>query len=120
MRYTITNNSKAPRGVHNAAGRLVFIQPGESRTMEVAKIGGVRRLSSMTVTVCETLPTPPADLVAAVAKMDHDGDGFPGGSKAPPKTDDIKAARSEYEKKMGKRPFPGWDVAELKRRMAAA
>lgn len=120
MRYTITNNSKAPRGVHNAAGRLVFIQPGESRTVEVAHIDGVRRLPLITVAVADPLPAPPADLVAAVTKFDHDGDGLPGGSKAAPHTDDIKAIRAEYEAKMGKRSFPGWDADELKRRMGDA
>lgn len=108
MRYTITNNSKAPRGVHTAAGRLVFIQPGESRTMDLARIEDIRRLPNISVSADKGgLPPPPADLVAAVAK-------------ATPKTDDIKTVRAEYEAKMGKRPFPGWDAAELRRRMAAA
>jgi hypothetical protein len=29
------------------------------------------------------------------------------------------ALRAEYEKKLGRRPFTGWDAAELKRRIAA-
>lgn len=35
MKAKITNNSKAPQGVHTEAG-LVFIQPGRSRTLTVA------------------------------------------------------------------------------------
>lgn len=32
--------------------------------------------------------------------------------------DDMKELRAEYLKVVGKRPFPGWDEAELRRRMA--
>lgn len=48
--------------------------------------------------------------------LDHDGDGKPGGSKAP--EGDLKALRAEYQDKTGKRAFPGWDEAEIRRRMA--
>ncbi len=47
--------------------------------------------------------------------LDHDGDGEKGGSIAP--EGDLKALRAEYLDKMGKRPFPGWDEAELRKRM---
>lgn len=50
--------------------------------------------------------------------LDHDGDGNPGGSAAPENTDRLKELRAEYQALVGKRPFPGWDEAELERRMA--
>ena len=34
--------------------------------------------------------------------------------------DDLAALRAEYLRIVGKRPFHGWDAAELKRRMAEA
>lgn len=66
--------------------------------------------------LCE-LPPPPDDLLA---KFDHDGDGLPGGSIAPPPSDDLKELRAAYTEKLGKRPFSGWDAAELQRRMDEA
>jgi hypothetical protein len=121
MRYTITNNSKAPRGVHNAAGRLVFIQPGESRTMEVAKIEGIKRIPSLTVVADpEDLPPPPADLRATLAQLDHDRDGKAGGSIAAKNTPDRPALIAAYKAKTGKNIFPGWSDDEIKRRMDAA
>lgn len=35
-------------------------------------------------------------------------------------TDDVKAARDEYEQALGKRPFPGWGVGILREKIAAA
>lgn len=35
-----------------------------------------------------------------------------------PSDDGMKALRDEYQQKMGKRPFNGWDVDELRERMA--
>lgn len=66
---------------------------------------------------------PPPDAVLAKARrsdpFDHDKNGAPGGSSKPadPATPELRA---EYQEKMGKRPFSGWDAAELRRRMAAA
>jgi hypothetical protein len=52
--------------------------------------------------------------------LDHDDDGKAGGSisASDAAADEVKALRAEYQAKMGKKPFPGWDAAELKRRMA--
>jgi len=50
--------------------------------------------------------------------LDHDGDGEKGGSIAPPADDDLPALRAEYQQKMGKRAFPGWGAAEIRKRMA--
>ncbi len=63
------------------------------------------------------IPPAPAELLA---RFDHDGDGFPGGSTAPAQTDDLKALRAAYFAKLGKRPFPGWGACELRRRMDEA
>jgi hypothetical protein len=60
-------------------------------------------------------PTPPA-----TSPLDHDGDGKAGGSARPAGDDSaLGEARKAYFEAMGKRPFSGWDVAELQRRMAA-
>lgn len=47
--------------------------------------------------------------------LDHDGDGKKGGSK--PAKDEIAALRTEYQELFGKRPFNGWDAAELQKRI---
>jgi hypothetical protein len=119
-RYQITNNSKAPRGVYSAAGRLVFIQPGQTRTMDIANIDPVRRNPFLEAVCVDELPDVPADLAAAVKRhpLDHDGDGKKGGSTSP--VTEIKALRAAYTEKMGKRPFSGWDADELLRRMGDA
>lgn len=65
------------------------------------------------------------DLVAAPVErkkphaLDHDGDGRKGGSKAGA-GDDMQALRAKYQEVVGKRAFPGWDAAELQRRMKEA
>jgi len=53
-----------------------------------------------------------------LSQLDHDGDGEPGGSDAPT-GDDITALRAEYKELAGKGFFPGWDAAELHRRIDA-
>lgn len=52
--------------------------------------------------------------------FDHDNDGNPGGSAAPPDSDELRGLRSLYTEIMGKRPFPGWDVATLRAKLEAA
>lgn len=66
----------------------------------------------------EPLPEPLPEPDAGPHPLDHDGDGAPGGSIAPESTDRLKDLRAEYQALIGKRPFPGWDKAELERRMA--
>ena len=39
---------------------------------------------------------------------------------APAPAEDMTELRRDYERIVGKRPFPGWDADELKRRMAEA
>ncbi|MDV7392133.1 hypothetical protein RZS08_12290 [Arthrospira platensis SPKY1] len=67
------------------------------------------------------MPEKPAKIVEKAAtgkEFDHNGDGRPGGSAAPELTDELAALRAEYRSVVGKRPFPGWDADEIKRRMA--
>lgn len=53
--------------------------------------------------------------------LDHDGDGKKGGAPKPSDdAGDLAAFRGEYEAKLGKKPFMGWDAAELQKRIAAA
>lgn len=52
-------------------------------------------------------------------QLDHDDNGKAGGSKsAKGDPEKLKAARKEYERVMKKKPFNGWDEAELNRRIA--
>ena len=59
-----------------------------------------------------------SDLVAA-DPIDHDEDGRKGGSKKQT-GDDISALRGEYETKVGKRPFMGWDADTLRAKITEA
>lgn len=52
-------------------------------------------------------------------QLDHDNNGREGGS-IKQTGDDIAALRAEYAKKLGKRPFNGWDAAALREKIAAA
>ncbi|HJQ15930.1 MAG TPA: hypothetical protein VJ859_02930 [Allosphingosinicella sp.] len=64
---------------------------------------------------------PEFEAVGKLPQLDHDGDGAPGGSTAPDGDKEaMKALREEYEFKMGKKAFPGWDEATLREKMAAA
>lgn len=62
------------------------------------------------------------DAVTAPAKphpLEHDGDGRKGGAKAGA-GHDIKDLREQYQEIIGKRPFPGWDADELRKRIDEA
>lgn len=61
---------------------------------------------------------PSRALAGKLAQLDHDHDGKAGGSRSA--DGDLTALRQTYFTKVGKRPFNGWDAAELRRRMAAA
>lgn len=62
------------------------------------------------------LPDPPP-VIEPPIEDDDDDDDEPGG---PPDNAglQLRTAREEYERVTGKRPFNGWDVAELARRIA--
>lgn len=60
------------------------------------------------------------EIVEVVDPLDHDGDGKKGGSTAHEPSDDLTKLRQEYQEAVGKRPFMGWDAAELQKRIDAA
>lgn len=120
MAYHITNNSAAPRGIWSK-GQLVWIAPGATRTFQPDNPASVKRIPSLTVRAdTKDLPPVPADLASTLAKLDHDGNGKPGGSKAAPPSEGLPTLRAEYQAKIGKKPFPGWPAEELRRRIDAA
>ena len=51
--------------------------------------------------------------------LDHDNDGRKGGAKKQT-GDDLAGLRKEYEAKVGKRPFMGWDAATLTAKITEA
>lgn len=55
-----------------------------------------------------------------LAQFDGDGDGAPGGSLAPDKSEELTEVRREYRETLGKAAYPGWDIAELRRRITEA
>lgn len=65
--YRITNSGKGPRGVHDTAGRLVWIDPGQTRTFEPKDIDGVRLVPTLEAEPVGEVGAPPASLKAAVA-----------------------------------------------------
>ena len=69
----ITNNSKAPQGLHTKSG-VVFIHPGKSRDLDLSEEGlkFAKRLPFLTVDEI--------DAPEAIDPLDHDGDGEKGGS----------------------------------------
>lgn len=100
MKMTITNNSRALQGVHSADG-LVFIDAGQTRTVDVAEsyVDRVKALPFLGIegvardfTAAPNLPPP------AVGPLDHDGDGQPGGAAPndpPSERDDLKKQADE-------------------------
>lgn len=88
------------------AGESIIINRGE--TGELPDHMAVEQIEGGCARAVEDLP-----------QLDHDGNGEPGGSIAA-EGDDVPELRKQYEDLLGKRPFPGWDADELKRRMAEA
>ena len=62
------------------------------------------------------------DARAAIGRdpLDHDGDGRKGDSPKPEASDELTEVRAEYQRVLGKRPFHGWSVDELREKIAAA
>jgi ribosome-binding protein aMBF1 (putative translation factor) len=62
------------------------------------------------------------DMTAAevVDPLDHDSDGRKGGSPKQEASDSLTALRAEYQEKVGKRPFHGWDEETLAAKIAEA
>lgn len=56
-----------------------------------------------------------------LGKLGYESTDMQTGEAAPkPAVDDIKALRAEYQQAAGKRPFHGWDVDDLKAKIAEA
>lgn len=100
-----TNEAKGARGIVKNDSSYVFIDPGETVDIPSHEVRWV----------------PDGVTVSKPDPLDHDRDGRPGGSVAPDDPQEaLRAMRAEYQIVMKKRPFPGWDIAELERRMANA
>lgn len=85
MKATITNNSRAPQGVHTESG-LAFIEPGDTRAIDVAE-GYVERVKALRFLN-----------VRWDDPLDHDGDGAKGGAAPndpPSERDDLKLQAKE-------------------------
>lgn len=52
--------------------------------------------------------------------LNHDGDGRKGGSRNPAASGELAMLRAEYKRITGRRPFNGWDVAELNAKLVEA
>lgn len=105
-----TNETKGARTIRKTDGSRVLVDVGA--TVSIPKY--------------QVFWYPPDLTVGGEAEpeygpLDHDRDGKPGGSTAPddPK-EALRAKRAEYQLVMKKRPFSGWDIDELNRRMDEA
>lgn len=79
------------------------------------KLGGYGDTPAAPPVIPAPLPDPPPVVEPPVEDDDDDGGG------GPPEDNhgqQLKAAREEYERVTGKRPFNGWDVAEIHKRIA--
>lgn len=93
-------------------GETFQASPGDARLLiAVKKAKAADR-------VVGEIAAPPRSVADKIKAFDPDGDGAPGGSAKPAADPELPAVRAEYLEKVGRRPFPGWDVAELRRRMA--
>ncbi len=103
--HSVTNNSKAPQGVHTVSG-VVFVRPGMTRPVELSETGLAlaSRLPFLTVEggPVQDKPSEPVVPVAAVEPVS-----------------DIAKLRAEYLDLFDKRPFNGWDAAELQAKIDA-
>lgn len=102
---------KATRSLTYGTRRLKAGEPFEARRQDARVLSAIGKAeySTRMLKVADK-PKPHA--------LGHDGDGRKGGSKSG--GDDMQELRAEYQEVVGKRAFPGWDAAELKRRMKEA
>lgn len=113
----------ATKGLRYATRRMMagdeFVANNRDARLLVA-IGKARH-----VRVPGSIDAPPPAVLQKANKsndpLDHDNDGAPGGSKAPDGDKDaLNKLRADYTEVLGKKPFPGWDAAELQRRIDEA
>lgn len=65
--YRITNNSKGRRGIW-ARGRLVWLGPGETKSLSPDRIASARLVPDLDIEALDELPEVPDELKAAVVK----------------------------------------------------
>lgn len=73
MKTRVTNNRTAPFGVERVTGGYVFIQPGETRTVNAANPRGLERATDIDAEIITDLAAPPDSLkgkASAVGKTD--------------------------------------------------
>lgn len=107
MPYTLKNISGFPLDIPTASGPVVLPAYGEV-IAELGALDAEVMRQSPYVEIAEGKRDP----------LDHDDDGKKGGSPKVEQSDDLAAARAEYTEKMGKRPFHGWDVETLRKKIA--
>ena len=98
------------------AGDVFEARKGHARVLEALK-----RAKATT----DAIPPIPAALKTRVMKanrdpLDHDDNGRKGGAPKPEQSEDLFDLRAQYERVVGRRPFMGWDAAELRKRIANA
>ncbi|MDB5531610.1 MAG: hypothetical protein JWR51_4713 [Devosia sp.] len=111
----MTEEREYPRWVHCPGTipgkKSALVNSSEAEAAQLAAWGVADEPAPLVVN--PLIPAPPAS-----EPFDHDGNGKPGGSLKPAGAD-LPALRLAYKAKFGKRAFPGWDAAEITKRMAA-
>lgn len=92
--------------------------PFRASSKDARLLGKIGRARAATGTYSAPAPARETKRPDRTAALDHDHDGKAGGSTAPAKSDELAEVRAEYRRVTGKRFFPLWGVAELRRRMA--
>jgi hypothetical protein len=100
---------------HMTAGAPMSVKPAEARVLKALGVAvdapdGAAKVKAKPKV--EAKAEPKTDL----HPLDHEE----GGPTRQETTDEMTALRAEYFEKIGRRPFPGWDAGELRRRMAEA
>lgn len=107
MAYTIKNTSGFPLDVATTSGPAILPAGGEI-TVE---------LDALNAEIWRQSPYGEITEGKAADPLDHDGDGRKGGSKPAEETDELTKLRSDYQEVFGKRPYHGWDAAELQEKI---
>lgn len=97
------------------------LRSSDPRYLQIlTKLGGYGVAPSPPPFVPAPLPIPPTYDPAPIEDEKAKGDEKAKVDDTPPDNLglELKAAREEYERVTGKRPFNGWDVAELLKRIA--
>lgn len=97
------NDARGARTIRKTDGTYLLVEAGATASVERRLIKSIAP-GLVNIEDPDELPEVPSDLAAKVSESG----------------DDLKALRAEYHAKIGKRPGPSWDAAEIKRRMAEA